>query len=108
MTIKNSDRSLMTAIYLSSTISNVRDILECSDLEEALQTNEGKKQIENLQVILSNVLSVGDILFKDPTISDQMRMTVEESIVEAKDLLSVVEDLNFKEKEASDSLMEQE
>lgn len=106
--MNNNERILMTASNLSSTVNNVRDIIECSDLEEALQTNEGKAQIENLQNILSDVLSVGETLFKDPTISDQACKMVEELMEEAKDLLSDIEDLYFKENEASDYLIEQE
>lgn len=106
--MKNDERSLMTISNLSSTVSNVRDVIECYDLEEALQTNEGKAQIENLQNILSEVLSVGDNLLTDPTVSDRICKMVEEVMREAEDLLSAIENLHFRENEDSDYLMEQE
>lgn len=106
--MKNDERSLMTASNLSSTVSNVRDVIECYDLEEALQTNEGKAQIENLQNILLGVLSVGNNLLTDLTVSDQVCKMTKEVMGEAEDLLSVIEDLHFRENEDSDYLMEQE
>lgn len=108
MTNRNMEYDLLAVSNLSSTVNNVRDIMECSDLEEALQTNVGKAQIENLQNILSGVLSVGDNLLTDPTVSDRICKMVEEVMGETKDLLSVIEDLHFRENETSDCLMEQE
>lgn len=105
---RNIEYNLLAVSNLSSAVNNVRDIMECSDLEEALQTNEGKAQIENLQNILSGVLSVGNNLLTDLTVSDRICKMVEEVMGEAEDLLSAIEDLYFRVNETSDCIMEQE